>query len=384
MKHKDNQSVIGYTQLKRKFTFYFICITVTAIIMPLFLYRYVWYKRGGDYAVYLLQHICKVDYTDALTMYRQVFRNNVGIIWIMSVTIIFFILFRIILNWLTQYFNVVNQGIDALLSDDAEIYLPLEMAATERKLNAVKSELKKRTLEAQLADRRKNDLVMYLAHDIRTPLTSVIGYLNLMAEAPDMSAEQRAKYVDITLDKAYRLEKMINEFFEITRYHLQQIHISKETVDLYYMLVQLSDELSSVLSSNGNTAVLKIDENLTVDGDPDKLARVFNNILKNAAAYSLPDTEILIFAEEKDNTVVISFVNKGKTIPKEKLSSLFEKFYRLDEARSSNTGGAGLGLAIAKEIISLHGGILTADSENDTVTFTITLPKTIKTISMSR
>lgn len=375
MKHKYNQSVIGYTQLKRKFTFYFICITATAIIMPLFLYRYVWYKRGGDYAVYLLQRIFRIEYADALTMYQQVFRGNVGIIWITSISIIFFILFRIILNWLTQYFNVVNQGIDALLSNDAEIYLPLELAATERKLNAVKSELKKRTLEAQLADRRKNDLVMYLAHDIRTPLTSVIGYLNLMAEAPDMPAEQRTKYMDITLDKAYRLEKMISEFFEITRYHLQQIHISKETVDLYYMLVQLSDELSSVLSANGNTAVLKMDENLTVDGDPDKLSRVFNNILKNAAAYSQPDTEILIFGEEKDHTVVISFVNQGKTIPKEKLSSLFEKFYRLDEARSSNTGGAGLGLAIAKEIISLHGGTLTADSENDTVTFTITLPK---------
>ena len=141
------------------------------------------------------------------------------------------------------------------------------------------------------------------------------------------------------------------------------------------MLVQLTDELSPTLSGNGNTAVLKADENLSVYGDPDKLARVFNNILKNATAYSLPDTAILIFAEGKDDTVVISFVNRGKTIPKEKLASLFEKFYRLDEARSSNTGGTGLGLAIAKELVSLHGGTLTAESENNTVTFTVTLPK---------
>lgn len=325
--------------------------------------------------VYLLQHIFNIDYIRATDIYDQIFRDNVVVICILFITVLFFVLLRIILNWFTKYFDMINQGIDALLSDDAEIYLPPEMAATERKLNAMKLELKQRTLEAELANQRKNDLVMYLAHDIRTPLTSVIGYLNLMSEAPDLPVEQRTKYMNITLDKAYRLEKMINEFFEITRYNLQQIHINKEKVDLYYMLVQISDELSPVLSANGNFTTLRMDENLTVYADPDKLARVFNNILKNAASYSLPDTEIIIFVEEKDDMVAISFINKGKPIPKEKLSSLFKKFYRLDDSRSSNTGGAGLGLAIAKEIITLHGGTLSADCENDTIIFTVTLPK---------
>lgn len=375
MKHKFNQSVIGYTQLKQRFAFYFVCTVIAAIIIPLFLYRYVWFKRGGNLVVFLLQRTFRIDSISAANIYDRVFRNHIVVIFITFITIIFFVLLHIILNWFTKYFDMINQGIDALLSDDTKVYLPPEMAATERRLNAVKSELKQRTLEAESANRRKNELVMYLAHDIRTPLTSVIGYLNLMAEAPDIPAAQRTKYINITLDKAYRLEKMINEFFEITRYNLQQINISKENIDLYYMLVQLSDELSPELTENGNTTVLKADENLTVYGDPDKLARVFNNILKNAAAYSLPDTAILIFAEEIDDMVVISFVNRGKTIPKEKLVSIFDKFYRLDEARSSNTGGTGLGLAIAKEIISLHGGTLAADSENNTVTFTVTLPK---------
>ena len=326
--------------------------------------------------VYLLQHILGIHYMEAIRIYDRVFRNNVVFICIAFIMIIFFSLLRIILNWFTKYFEAINQGIDALLSDDAHIYLPPEMAATERKLNAMKSELKQRTLEAELANRRKNDLVMYLAHDIRTPLTSVIGYLNLMAEAPDLPAEQRTKYMNITLDKAYRLEKMINEFFEINRYNLQQIHIIKEKVDLCYMLVQLSDELSPMLSANGNFTTLRMDENITVYADPDKLARVFNNILKNAAAYSFPDTEIIIFVEEKDDMVSVSFINKGEPIPREKISSLFIKFYRLDASRSSNTGGAGLGLAIAREIIALHGGALTADCENDTIIFTVTLPKT--------
>lgn len=232
--------------------------------------------------------------------------------------------------------------------------------------------LKERALKEETS--RKNDLIAYLAHDLKTPLTSVIGYLNLLDEAADMPIEQRAKYTRITLDKAYRLEKMINEFFDITRYNLHEISIQKEPIDLYYMLVQLIDELTPTLTAHGNTAVLHAPETLALSADPDKLARVFNNVLKNAAAYSYPDTEITIAAEEKAGAVTIRFTNQGKTIPPEKLSAIFEKFYRLDEARTSGTGGAGLGLAIAKEIVTLHGGTITAESAHDRVEFAITLP----------
>ena len=250
-----------------------------------------------------------------------------------------------------------------------------EYAEVSAQISEIKSKLLQNEQILKEEAGRRNDLVAYLAHDLKTPLTSVIGYLNLLSEAADMPEKQKNKYLQITLDKAYRLEKMINEFFEITRYNLQQISITKETIDLYYMLVQLTDELSPLLSANGNTIILNADENLTVSGDPEKLARVFNNVLRNAAAYSFPNSEIVVSAEENDNSVIISFTNKGKTVPKGKLAVIFEKFYRMDEARTSNTGGAGLGLAIAKEIVTLHGGTITADSDNDTVKFTITLPK---------
>lgn len=125
---------------------------------------------------------------------------------------------------------------------------------------------------------------------------------------------------------------------------------------------------------HGNTVQLLVDEDLTIDADPVRLARVFNNILKNAIYYSYPDTEIIIIGKKQYENIVITFQNQGKTIPQQKLTSIFDKFFRLDDARTSNTGGAGLGLAIAKDIVELHGGSIAAESQNETIIFRVVLP----------
>ncbi len=236
---------------------------------------------------------------------------------------------------------------------------------------------------------RKNDLITYLAHDLKTPLTSVVGYLSLMDEAPDMPAPQRAKYVHITLDKALRLEKLINEFFEITRYNLQTIALEKETVNLSFMLEQMTDEFYPLLSDHGNTIRLEVEPDasggpLTLYADGEKLARVFNNILKNAIAYSYPGTAIAVECRTAGDFVRIEVSNRGRTIPPHKLEAIFEKFFRLDDARATNTGGAGLGLAIAKEIVTLHDGSITASSEDEMTSFLVELPLPAKALTASR
>lgn len=253
---------------------------------------------------------------------------------------------------------------------------PKEYAEISAQMSAIKSTMQRHEQMLKEEASRKNDLIAYLAHDLKTPLTAVIGYLALLDEAQDMPIEQKTKYVNIALSKALRLEKLINEFFDITRYNLQQIDLEKESINLCHMLVQMTDEFYPLLNAHGNQTEVCVDEEVTVYGDSMKLARVFNNILKNAIYYSYPDTIIKIWAESTDTDVWIYFCNKGKTIPAGKLNSIFEKFFRMDEARSTNTGGAGLGLAIAKEIITLHGGKITAESENESTTFRIFLPIT--------
>ena len=270
----------------------------------------------------------------------------------------------------------MGERIQRYMSRDMDVsdVFPAEYSEVSVRIAEIKSRMQRNEQALRDEAQRKNDLITYLAHDLKTPLTSVIGYLSLLDEAPDMPAEQKAKYVHITLEKALRLEKLINEFFEITRYNLQQMVLEEETINLSYMLVQMTDEFYPLLQAHQNTTELDVDEEMTIYGDAENLARVFNNILKNAVAYSYPGTAIKISAKQTDTEVQICFQNKGKTIPAHKLESIFEKFFRLDESRSSNTGGAGLGLAIAKEIVTLHGGTISADSHDEITTFSITLP----------
>lgn len=300
---------------------------------------------------------------------------RLDMIYIFYIAIGYFCIFYY--HWKKPW-NYLNEVISAAKTiyeqNDHTIALSAPLRDAENQMNQIKMSILLSKQAAKEAEDRKNELVMYLAHDIRTPLTTVIGYLSLLSEAPDMPTEQKAKYIGIALDKAERLEMLINELFEITRYHTHSVLLNKQPIDFYALLAQVIDEFYPSLSSRGNTVSFSVEDNLTVVADPEKLARVFNNLLRNASTYSYPGTDITISAKKKANYAVITIQNHGQTIPPEQLETIFEKFNRLDEARLSDTGGAGLGLSIAKEIVLSHGGEIMAQSQNEIITFTITLP----------
>ena len=329
----------------------------------------------GDSIVRFLMTTFDLRENVAVLIYRSVFYSNIEIITFIVILVFVVILLNLSTSWFTKYFDEVSAGMDKLVEESAaEIALSPELDFMENKLNQIKNNLEKQKKAALEAEQRKNDLVVYLAHDIKTPLTSVIGYLSLLDEAPDMPPEQKAKYVGITLEKAYRLEQLINEFFEITRFNLQTIVLNKEKINLQFMLQQLADEFYPMLAPQAKQVSVNVPDGLTLWGDADKLARVFNNILKNAIAYSYENSVIDIAAGQQDKTMVITFTNQGDPIPQKKLETIFEKFYRLDSARSTNTGGAGLGLAIAQEIVKAHDGTISVESNPENTTFTVKIP----------
>jgi len=363
-----------YTAFKRKIYWRIALITGIALITVVLLRVIARNNNLADIIVSVMQRFFNMSFDYAQRFYWSNIRRNIDLLTFACVAGFFVVLSGSLLSQFAKYFHEISDGLDALVKDNGgEIKLSYEMASMESKIKTIKHQLEKREQDAKLAEARKNDVVMFLAHDIKTPLTSVIGYLSLLDEAPDMPPEQKAKYIGITLEKASLLEGLVDEFFDITRYNLQSITLSKENIDLYYMLAQMTEEFHPLLALKGKQIKLSAPEDLTVGGDPDKLARVFKNILKNAVAYSADNSVIDISAAVSGDMVAIVFKNAGN-VPAENLSSIFDKFYRLDSARSTDTGGAGLGLAIAKEIVAAHGGNIRADSNGGYIIFTVELP----------
>lgn len=254
------------------------------------------------------------------------------------------------------------------------VELPPPMRNVEDELNLFREQALRNALLAKEAEQRKNDLIVYLAHDLKTPLTSVIGYLTLLQEEPQISEQMRTRYTGIALDKALRLEDLINEFFEITRFNLTALTLETEVLNISRMLEQIVSEFEPVLAEKELRWQTKIAPDVRLTCDVDKMQRVFDNLIRNAVNYSYCGTEISLDMAVREGMAQICVKNHGRTIPPEKLSHIFEQFFRVDASRASATGGAGLGLAIAKEIVELHGGCIRAESMEETIVFTVELP----------
>ena len=270
--------------------------------------------------------------------------------------------------------EVANAAEQLAHPGEEPIQLPDSLEDISIQLNLARELALRDAQVAREAEQRKNDLIVYLAHDLKTPLTSVIGYLTLLRDEPQISPEIRARYTGIALEKAERLEDLINEFFDITRFNLSHLELERRSVDLTRMLEQVASEFHPIFEESGLTCRLDLPPKLPFSCDPDKLARVFDNLLRNASYYSLPGSTVEIAGGVENGRIVLTFSNAGKEIPQEKLDRIFDQFFRLDSSRATRTGGAGLGLAIAKEIVELHGGTIRADSAGDRITFTICLP----------
>ena len=316
----------------------------------------------------------------AVRLYWQLIGDNKTFYMVIGYLMLFALLFYVALSKMTKYLDQIDHGIENIISESTEpIHLITELKPIEIRLNEIKATLKRQELEAIEGEKKKNDLVLFLAHDLKTPLTSIVAYLTMLEDHPDMPEEERMNYTHIALEKSIRLGELINEFFDITRYNLQNIELEPVEIDLTMMLEQLADELYGVLQEKKLSCEVDVEEDLQIYGDPDKLARVFDNILRNAIAYCYENTVIRIEARMKNDEIEIVFTNAGDKIPGDMLQTIFEKFYRVDGSRSTGTGGAGLGLAIAKQIAELHGGRIMARSDDNRTQFIVTLPSKEKT-----
>lgn len=362
-----------YRKLKLSILLQTVFVTALTILVGGFILEYFLEDSSND-LVKLLTSV-NVQEENARHWYWRVIGNNKDFFLVIGFLCLFSLFFYAALSKMVKYLNQVETGIDNIVLDSADsIHMITELKPIETRLNEIKQILKKQEQEVIKGEKKKNDLIVFLAHDLKTPLTSIVAYLTMLDSYQDMPEEERQRYTHIALEKSIRLGELISEFFEITKFNLQDIVLEPVELNLSMMLEQLADELYGVLREKNLTCEVEAAEDMVVYGDADKLARVFDNILRNAVSYCYPNTKIRIQAEMTEEGNRIVFSNRGKQIPKEQLGTIFEKFYRLDEARHSTTGGAGLGLAIAKEIVELHGGTIWAESDDKETRFIVTLP----------
>lgn len=365
-----------FRYFRNKIFFRTVLMVLIAVGFIFFLYSCILSGKFADWMIGVYQNLFRLDYDAAYILYQNTFRNHMDIIMIAAMACMFFIVFRIYLNWFTVYFEEIGKGMDSLLQEKSDdISLTPELFPLERRLNTVKHTIEKQKSDILTTEKRKNDLIMYLAHDLKTPLASVIGYLNLLRDEKEISDEVRDKYLAISLEKAERLEELINEFFEIARFNISDITLQYSRISLTRLLEQVLYEFDPMLKEKELTGKLQAEKDVTLRCDANKIQRVFDNLLRNAVMYSDEGGEIEIAVQsDQAQAVTITVSNYGDTIPEEKLNRIFEQFYRLDDARSTNSGGAGLGLAIAKQIVELHGGSIEAQSGEGQTRFCVTLP----------
>ena len=368
-----------YRKLKISLLLQTVLITALTVLVGGFLLEYIidgiYNDDVSEISIGFLKFF-HVKESDAIRLYWRILGNNKTFFMMIGFLALFALFFYIALSKMITYLEDVEKEIGKLVSRSTEpIHLITELEPIETKLNNIKYTLERQEREVQESEQRKNDLVVFLAHDLKTPLTSIVAYLSMLQSHPELSEAERSKYTGISLEKAIRLGKLIEEFFEITKFNAQDIVLEKTELNLSRMLEQIADEMYGVLQEKRLECQVEAAEDVIVPADPDKLARVFDNLMRNAVAYCDRETTIHIqVSQDKDNAKIV-FINEGPKIANDKLQHIFEKFFRADNSRSSETGGAGLGLAIAREIVELHGGQIQAQSDDHETRFIVSLPK---------
>ncbi|KFN89112.1 sensor histidine kinase [Tetragenococcus muriaticus] len=231
--------------------------------------------------------------------------------------------------------------------------------------------------EERRIEKSKDELITNISHDIRTPLTSIIGYLGLIEDRQYHSEEDLLKYTHTAFLKTKQMKALVDDLFEYTKARQPSNPVNLTTFDMVQLVEQLAADFELEARNNGITIeTVAQPQQLLMEGDTEKLVRVFNNLLSNALKYGKDADKIIIQLEKTGTEAVISVKNNGQMIPKQSLDSLFDRFYRVEESRSQKTGGTGLGLAIAQSIIASHGGYIYAKSNPDWTSFIIHLPLT--------
>ncbi|MGD8191454.1 sensor histidine kinase [Brevibacillus ginsengisoli] len=294
---------------------------------------------------------------------------------------IFLLVFFMLTRRIVRYMQTLANGLMTIAKGDLDYRVPLsnqdELGAVAHNINYMAEQLQNMMKKERQLEMSKMELITHVSHDLRTPLTSIIGYLNLLKNDDYHDLEEHKRYIHNAFNKTQQLKKLIDDLFDYTRLTSGDVNLSLQTIDINALLEQIVTEFEPIAQEHSLT-VTKIGDQkpLFAPIDVEKFVRAIDNLLMNALKFSLKPGDITIRLTECGNNAVLSVENQGKPITSEQEKLLFERFYKAEPSRHDHDmpPGAGLGLSIASHIVKLHGGRLELEHENGSFTFTIELP----------
>jgi signal transduction histidine kinase len=289
--------------------------------------------------------------------------------------IVFIIVFFLLTYGSVRYIEILSKGIIKIASGKLNLRVDIkgndELASLGRNINYMAQRLEEINKNEKEIEKSKNMLIANVSHDLRTPLTSIIGYIKLIREKY-IEQDEIHKYITIIDDKSNRLEELINELFEYTKLSSCDVKLNKTKISLNEFIRQMAEEMMPLCHKNNLKIILNMPkEDIMIEADTSKMIRVFENIIANAVRYSEKPGSININVFKSEEKARICVENKGQVIEEKDIEKIFDRFYKTDDCRNTKIGGAGLGLCIAKTIVELHGGNIWAESKKNKVCFNI-------------
>ncbi len=311
--------------------------------------------------------------------FRFLHESETGIWFLLAVlSVLFFLIYYLILSApMVSYLREILRGVERIKNGDLNTEIAVrqcgELSELALAMNTMQSKLKETLAKERETERLKDELITNVAHDLRTPLTSVIGYLDLLRQPEHLTEETKQKYIDIAYDKSERMEGLVSDLFDFTRYEKNKIALTKNTLEMKQFMEQIIDEFyPSMIQHQLECYTVFTPEKVYMEGDGELLARAFGNLMANAIKYGAEGKQIRVEVHSfpELHKIRIAITNYGKIIPKKDLDKIFDRFYRGDASRSTQ-GGTGLGLAIAKNILEMHNGTIQVRSDEHGTVFEV-------------
>lgn len=284
-----------------------------------------------------------------------------------------------------QYIKTISDRVKDIVNGrkdvGIEIYGDDELSEIALQLNTMTADIARLMDKERELERSKNELITNVAHDLRTPLTSIIGYLGLLNNNETynkLDEDTKRKYIDVVYTKSKKLQQLIEDLFGFTKLNHGKIVMNIEKIDIVRLMQQLMDEFYPNFLEKGLAFELTSNkDNIDITADPKLLVRLFDNLINNAIKYGGDGKRVDVKIKDYDEYVKIYVTNYGMVIPEKDLPLLFDRFYRVENSRSNETGGTGLGLAIAKNIVKLHNGTIEVESDLKGTSFIVSLNKNL-------